>query len=74
MKIPDPNPATHTLCEPAQSKRTWTCHKSRFVWKFTGEMPDEYENTLIKHRALTVTVRTPQRGDTVWGRILMWEI
>ena len=34
-KLPDPNPATHVLCEPAQSKRTWTFHKSHFVWKFT---------------------------------------
>ena len=29
----------HTY-EPAQPKRTWTCHKSRFVWKCTGKMPD----------------------------------
>ena len=27
----DPKTWKHTLCEPAQSKRTWTCHKSRFV-------------------------------------------
>ena len=25
----DPKTGTHTLCEPAQSKCTWTCHKSR---------------------------------------------
>ena len=34
------------------SKRTWTCHKSHFIWKFTGNMPDSYENTSIKHGAL----------------------
>ena len=27
------------LCEPAQSKCTWTFHKTNFVWKFIGEMP-----------------------------------
>ena len=31
--------ATHTLCEPGQSKCTWTCHKSHFTQKFTGKMP-----------------------------------
>jgi len=66
-KMPDPNPATHVLCEPAQSKCTWTFQKSHFVLKFTGKMPDAPETTWIKHRALTVTVRTPQCGHTVWG-------
>ena len=28
------------LCEPAQSKCTWTFHKSHFVWKFTGKVPN----------------------------------
>ena len=23
-----------------RKKRTWTCHKSHFVWKFTGKMPE----------------------------------
>ena len=64
----DPKTGKHTLCEPAQSKYTWTCHKSHLVWKFTGKMPDAYENTSIKHRALTVAVRTPQCGHTVWGK------
>ena len=30
---------THIWCEPAQSKCTWTCHKSRFILKFAGKMP-----------------------------------
>ena len=30
-------------------------------------MPDASDTTSIEHRALTVTVRTPQRGHTVWG-------
>ena len=32
----DPKTRRHTLCEPAQSKRTWTCHKSCFVWNLAG--------------------------------------
>ena len=36
----DPKTRKHTLCEPAQSKRTWTFHKSHFVWKLTAKMPD----------------------------------
>ena len=56
------------LCEPAQSKCTWTFHKSQFMWKFTGKMLDAPETTSIKHRALTLTVRTPQCGHTVWGK------
>ena len=35
------------LCEPAQSKCTWTFHKSNFVWKFTGKMADAPETTSI---------------------------
>ena len=31
--------ATHTLCEPARSKCTSTCHKGHFIRKFTGNMP-----------------------------------
>ena len=30
----------NVLCEPAQSKFTWTCHKSHFTQKFIGKMPD----------------------------------
>ena len=54
------------LCEPAQSKRTWTFHKSHFVWKFAGKMPHASPTTSIKHRALTLTVRTP----SVWPHCL----
>ena len=31
-------------------------------------MPDAPDTTSIKHRALTLTVRTPQCGHTVWGK------
>jgi hypothetical protein len=36
------------------------------VWKFTGKVPDATDTTSIKHRALTLTVRTLQYGYTVW--------
>ena len=58
-KMPDADSRDIALCEPAQSKRTWTFQKSHFLWKFIGNMPDAPENTSIKHRTLTVTVRTP---------------
>ena len=38
-KMPGPRTATHTLCEPAQSKRMSRFHKSHFIRKFTGKMP-----------------------------------
>ena len=60
--------AARVLCEPAQSKCAWTFHKSHFVRKFTGKMPDAPDTTSFEHRALTVTVRTPQSCHTVWGK------
>ena len=39
-KMLDATPGPCILFEPAQSKCTWTCHKSHFVWKFTAKMPD----------------------------------
>ena len=48
-------------------KRTWRCHKSHFVWKFTGKIPHTIPPTSIEHRAfLTLTVRTP----SVWPHCL----
>ena len=41
---------TSALCEPAQSKCTWTCHRSHFMRKFTGKMPEPRLSTPIKHR------------------------
>ena len=49
--------AASVLCEPVQSKCTWTFHKSHFVWKFTGKMLNATDTTSIEHRALTVTAR-----------------
>ena len=39
MRKTDPKTRTHTLCEPAQSKGTSTCHKSHVIRKITGRMP-----------------------------------
>ena len=36
----DPKTREHTLCEPAQSKRTWTFKKSHSVWKSKGKKLD----------------------------------
>ena len=33
------NLTAQTLCEPAQSKCTWTSHKSHFMREFAGQMP-----------------------------------
>ena len=41
-EMPDPYPAASVLCEPAQSRCTWTCHKKHLARKFTGKMPDPY--------------------------------
>ena len=41
----DPKTGRDTLCRPAKSKCTWTFHKSHFVWKFTGKMPDPNPGT-----------------------------
>ena len=42
-----------------------TFHKSHFAWRFTGQMPHALA-TLMKHRALTLTLRTP----SVWPHCL----
>ena len=66
--MPDASPAAIVLCQPAQSTCKWTFHKSHCLLKFAGKMPNATDTTSIEHRALTVTVRTPQCGHTVWGK------
>ena len=39
-KTPDANRVGSILCEPVQTKCTWTCHTSHFVRKFKGQMPN----------------------------------
>ena len=36
-KMPHPKTATHALCQPEQSKCTWTCCKGRFRQRFTAQ-------------------------------------
>ena len=59
-KTPDANPAASILCEPAQSKCTWTCHKRHFVQKFTGKMP-----TLIPQQAFCASLRSRNAHEHV---------
>ena len=63
-KMLDATVATTVLCEPVLSKCAWTFHKSHFAWTFI-------DTTSIEHRALTLTVRTPQCGHTVCGNIVI---
>ena len=35
-QMPRPMTATHTVCEPAQSKCTWTCDKSHYLQEKCG--------------------------------------
>ena len=59
--------AWQALCEPAQSKCTWTCHKSNFMQMFIGKKAREQMEHPDQAPALSLTVRTPQCGHTVWG-------
>ena len=103
-KMPDPNSGVQVLCELAQSTSTWTFHKNNSVWKFRGKMPHTIPrtalcaslgnrsahdisqktiwcgnsnekmrgppvNTSIEHRAPSGTVRTPQCGHAVCGKL-----
>ena len=44
---------TYTLCEPAQPKCTSICHKSRTIWKFTGnKLQTRMRSTQIRHLPL----------------------
>ena len=64
-RMPHPKTGTTVLCEPAQSKRTWTCHGRHFMRKNTRNMLGTRGWTL----ALTLTVRTPQCGNTCFGEL-----
>ena len=44
----------HTLCEPVQSKSTWTLHKKPFMLEFTGPRPG------------TTLLREPARSKMAW--------
>ena len=54
-----------------KKKRTWTCHKNHFVWKFTRKMPDPLSgarvNTSIEHRAFYCDRKNPFSVATLFG-------
>ena len=52
-----PRPGS-TLCEPAQSKCTWTLHNSHFVLKFTGKVLDAQFRDTRFLRACAVKMHT----------------
>ena len=54
------------MCGPDQSKRTWTFHKSHFVWKFKGKMPAPRCTPRLDTGPFTVPARTP----SVWPHCL----
>ena len=64
--MPQTKSAPQTLREHAQSKRVSRFHKSHFVRKFTGKMPRPRVSDQAP--AFTPNVRTPQCGNTVWGK------
>ena len=56
-----------TLCASLRSwNATCTCHKSHFVWKFTGKMPHTSPTSSIKHRGLYSYCKNP----SVWPHCL----
>ena len=64
----DPKTGKHTLCEPAQSKYTWTFHKSHFVWKFTGKTPDPNPPThVLCEPAQSKRTWTFHKSHFVWN-------
>ena len=57
-KMPNTNPGASILCEPAQSKCAWTCHKRNFVRKFAGK---------ITHASPTdIVLREPAQWKCTW--------
>ena len=54
----EPRTRTHTLCEPAQSKRMSRFYTRRFIQKFTGNRPQKRVSTLIKHQASHLLLET----------------
>ena len=63
VKMPDASPAASVLCEPAQSKCTWTCHRRHFVWKLT-----ENAKRPGYHLDWTPDLNTYRKNPSVWTR------
>ena len=57
----------HTLREPAQSKCTWTGHKSRFVWKCTRKMDGDISgHSVLLEPAQSKRTWTFHKSHFVW--------
>ena len=50
-----------------RKKRSWTLHKSHFVWKFTGKMLPAQVPTSIKHGAFYCYRKNPFSVATLFG-------
>jgi len=68
-KKPPTKPAARTLCEPAQSKRTWTSHESNFMQKFTGKRPQTKSKQNLR-RTCCASLRNQNAHGFVTGAIL----
>ena len=69
-----PRIAMHAWCEPAQLKRTSTCHKKHFMI-FYVRILRKNVGAQMEHRdqawVFTTTVGIPQCGHTVWRKTLL---
>ena len=68
-----PRTQTHILCEPAQAKRLSRFHKSHLIPKIGKNAAAQSEHP-DQSQAFTPTVRTPQCGHTVWGKMLFGHV
>ena len=63
----DPKTRKHTLRQPAQSKCTWTFHKSHFARRFTGKMPDANSgHGILCEPAQSKRTWTIEKSPFVW--------
>ena len=69
-KMPNANTATPVLCQPAQSKCTWTFHKSHFVRNLKGKcrkMPNANTATpVLREPAQSKCTWTCHKSHVVW--------
>ena len=60
-KMPNANTATPVLCQPAQSKCTWTFHKSHFVRNLKGKC-----RKMPNANTATPVLREPAQSKCTW--------
>ena len=65
--MPHANPGAHVSCEPAQSKRTWTLHKSQFLWKSPRKLPHTNSGASVLYEPAQAKRRwTFQKSNFFW--------